>query len=50
VARERQIEFRRLQTHDRRIVPVMFVLCTVCIVVVALLLALDVNGPFIGPW
>jgi hypothetical protein len=50
VARERQVEFPPNQTHDPRIVPVMLVLCLICIAIVVILVAADVDGPFIGPW
>jgi hypothetical protein len=48
--RERQIEFPPEQTHDRRVAPFMLVLSVICIVVVVILVAADVDGPFIGPW
>jgi hypothetical protein len=50
MARERQVEFPPNQTHDRRVTPVMLVLSLVCIVIVVILVAADVDGPFIGPW
>ena len=50
MARERQIEFPAEQTHDRRVTPVMLGLSVLCIVIVAILLIADVDGPFIGPW
>jgi hypothetical protein len=48
--RERQIEFPPNQTHDARVAPFMLGLSIACIVIVVLLLLLDVEGPFIGPW
>lgn len=48
--RERQVEFPPTQTHDPLIVPVMLVICAVFIIVVVILTAADVDGPFIGPW
>jgi hypothetical protein len=48
--RERQIEFPPEQTHHRLVTPVMLVVSLVCIVVVIILVAADVDGPFIGPW
>ena len=50
MAREKQVEFPPNQTHDPRIVPVMMVICAVFIVLVIILVAADVDGPFIGPW
>lgn len=50
MARERQIEFPPEQTHDRRVAPFMLGLSILCIVIVAILLIADVDGPFIGPW
>lgn len=48
--REPQIEFPPKQTHDPRIAPVMLVLSIICIIVVVILTAADIDGPFIGPW
>ena len=48
--KRKQIEFPPEQTHDKRVAPVMLVLSAICIVVVIILVAADVNGPFIGPW
>ena len=50
MVRERQIEFPSEQSHDRRVAPVMLGLSVLCIVIVAILLIADVDGPFIGPW
>ena len=50
MARERQVEFSRLQTHDPRVTTFMLAFCIACVVIVVLLLLLDVDGPFIGPW
>ena len=48
--RKRQIEFPKEQSQDPRVTPFMFVLSAVCIVIVVILVAADVDGPFIGPW
>jgi hypothetical protein len=48
--REKQIEFPREQSHDPRVTPFMFGLSILCIVIVIILVAADVDGPFIGPW
>jgi hypothetical protein len=48
--RERQIEFPPEQSHDPRVTPFMFGLSILCIVIVVILVAADVDGPFIGPW
>ena len=49
-ARERQIEFPPLQTHNPLVTTVMVGASLASIVIVVLLLLLDVDGPFIGPW
>ncbi len=46
----RQIEFPPQQTHPRWLVPVMLLICGVCILVVVLLLVTGVEGNFNGPW
>ena len=48
--RERQIEFPPEQSHDPRVVPFMLGLSILCIVIVVILTAADIDGPFIGPW
>jgi hypothetical protein len=48
--RERQIEFPPEQSHDPRVVPFMIGLSILCIVIVVILTAADIDGPFIGPW
>jgi hypothetical protein len=48
--RERQIEFPPEQTHHRLVVPVMLGVSIVCIIIVAIIVSTDKNGPFIGPW
>jgi hypothetical protein len=48
--REKQIEFPKEQSHHPLIVPVCWLLSIVCIVIVVILTAADVDGPFIGPW
>ena len=46
----KQIEFPPEQQQDARVAPFMLGLSVACIVIVVLLLLLDVDGPFIGPW
>jgi len=46
----RQIEFPPEQSPDQRVLPFLLVLSVVCIVVCVILVAADVDGPFIGPW
>lgn len=46
----KQIDFPPQQKEDRRVAPFMIALSIVCIVVVAIILLADVDGPFIGPW
>lgn len=48
--REKQIEFPPNQTHSPLVTATMIVVSVVFIVVVIILLATDVDGPFIGPW
>jgi hypothetical protein len=48
--REKQIEFPPEQTHVSWLTPFMLLFSVVCIVVVIILTAADVDGPFIGPW
>ncbi len=48
--RERQIEFPAQQTHNPLVTTVMLVVSLACVAIVILLLLLDVEGPFIGPW
>lgn len=48
--RERQVEFPPEQSHDARVVPFMIGLSILCIVIVVILTAADIDGPFIGPW
>jgi hypothetical protein len=50
MARERQIEFPREQSHHPLLTPAMIVISLVFTVVVIILLVTDVDGPFIGPW
>ena len=50
MARERQIEFPPMQTHDPRVTPFMLVFSLVCVAIVVILLLAGVEGPFIGPW
>ena len=46
----KQIDFPPLQKEDRRVAPFMWALSILCIVVVAIILMTDLDGPFIGPW
>lgn len=48
--RERQIEFPPEQSHHRLVAPVMWGISLLCIVIVAIIVSTDANGPFIGPW
>jgi hypothetical protein len=48
--RERQIEFPPEQTHHPLLVPVLLGVSVLFIVIVVILVAADVDGPFIGPW
>jgi hypothetical protein len=48
--RERQIEFPPEQSHHPMLTPFMLGLSILCIVIVVILVAADVDGPFIGPW
>ena len=48
--RERQIEFPPQQTHHRLVTPVMIGISILCIVIVAIIVLTETNGPFIGPW
>jgi hypothetical protein len=50
MARERQIEFPPNQKEDPRVAPFMLGLSVLCIVIVVILLLVDAEGPFIGPW
>ena len=46
----KQIDFPPLQKEDRRVAPVMWGLSILCIIIVAIILMTDLDGPFIGPW
>ncbi len=48
--RERQVEFRREQTHHPLVTPVMLGLSILCMIIVIIIVSTDANGPFIGPW
>ena len=48
--RERQIEFPPEQTHHPLVTPVLLAVSVLFIVIVVILVAADVDGPFIGPW
>ena len=48
--RERQVEFPPEQSHDPRVGPFLIGLSILCIVIVVILTAADIDGPFIGPW
>jgi hypothetical protein len=47
---DKQIDFPPLQKEDSRVAPFMLGLSILCIVVVAIILMTDLDGPFIGPW
>jgi hypothetical protein len=47
---EKQIDFPPLQKEDSRVAPFMLGLSVVCIIIVAVILLTDLDGPFIGPW
>jgi len=44
------VEFRPEQSPDRLVTPVMWGLSLLCIIIVAIIVSTDANGPFIGPW
>jgi hypothetical protein len=46
----KQIDFPPLQKEVSWVAPFMLILSLVCIVVVAVILLTDLDGPFIGPW
>jgi hypothetical protein len=46
----KQIDFPRTQKEDSRVAPFMLGLSILCIVIVAIILMTDLDGPFIGPW
>ena len=48
--RERQVEFPAEQSHHPLVAPFMIGLSILCIVIVVILTAADIDGPFIGPW
>jgi hypothetical protein len=48
--REKQIEFPPEQSPVSWLTPALLLASLVCIVIVVILTAADVDGPFIGPW
>jgi hypothetical protein len=48
--REKQIEFPPEQRPVPWLTPALLLAALVCIVIVVILTAADVDGPFIGPW
>ncbi|HET6697237.1 MAG TPA: hypothetical protein VFG85_12080 [Gaiellaceae bacterium] len=48
--REKQIEFPPEQSPVPWLLPALLIASLVCIVIVVILTAADVDGPFIGPW
>ena len=48
--REKQIEFPPEQSPVPWLTPALLIASLVCIVIVVILTAADVDGPFIGPW
>jgi hypothetical protein len=48
--REKQIEFPPEQSHVPWLTPALLLASLVCIVIVVILTAADVDGPFFGPW
>ena len=47
---DKQIDFPPLQKEHSRVAPFMLGLSVLCIIVVAVILLTDLDGPFIGPW
>lgn len=48
--REKQIEFPPEQSPVPWLAPALLIASLVCIVIVVILTAADIDGPFIGPW
>jgi UDP-N-acetylmuramyl pentapeptide phosphotransferase/UDP-N-acetylglucosamine-1-phosphate transferase len=48
--KQRQIEFPPLQSHHPLVTPIMLGASILCVIIVVILVAADVDGPFIGPW
>lgn len=48
--RERHLEFPREQMHHRLVTPVLLAVALACVVIVAIIVSTDANGPFLGPW
>lgn len=46
----RQIDFPPEQRHHPLVTPVLLGVSIVCALIVIIVVATDVNGPFIGPW
>jgi hypothetical protein len=48
--REKQIEFPPEQSPVPWLLPVLLIVSLLCIVIVVIMTAADIDGPFIGPW
>jgi UDP-N-acetylmuramyl pentapeptide phosphotransferase/UDP-N-acetylglucosamine-1-phosphate transferase len=48
--RERQIEFPPEQSPHRLVTPVMLGVSILFVIIVAIVVSTDGNGPFLGPW
>ena len=48
--REKQIEFPPEQSPVPWLTPALLIASVVCIVIVVIMTAADVDGPFLGPW
>jgi hypothetical protein len=48
--REKQIEFPPEQSPVPWLTPALLLASLVCIVIVVIFTAADIDGPFIGPW
>ena len=46
----KQIDFPPLQKEVRWIAPVMLGISILCVAIVLVVLYIDLDGPFIGPW
>jgi hypothetical protein len=46
----KQIDFPPLQKEVRWLAPAMLGISVLCVVIVLVVLYLDLDGPFIGPW
>ena len=48
--REKQIEFPPEQSPVPWLLPALLIASLVCIVIVVIMTAADIDGPFLGPW